>query len=77
MMPDGSLALAGLYRPLPEPPGFAIPVFRDGAGRLVAQEAGADGRIAGFARCQAETSTLLRVRRQGRLRSTGALCRHR
>ncbi len=45
------LRLIGLYRPRVDPPGFAIPVFQDGAGALVAQEAGADGRVTGFVEC--------------------------
>jgi type I restriction enzyme R subunit len=56
--PSEALPLAGLYRPRIEPPGFAIPVFRDNAGVLVAQEAGTDGQIVGFVPCLADASNL-------------------
>jgi len=58
--PD-QLELAGLYRPRPEPPGFAIAVFGDGEGNLYAQEAGEDGRITRFVPCAVESHVLQAV----------------
>ncbi|OGV63418.1 MAG: hypothetical protein A3K19_30790 [Lentisphaerae bacterium RIFOXYB12_FULL_65_16] len=53
-----ALELVGLSRPSSGSCGFVIPVFRDVAGRLVVQEAGADGRITGFAPYPADASAL-------------------
>jgi type I restriction enzyme R subunit len=50
--------LIGMYRPTPDPPGFAIGVFRDSTGRLCVQDVAEDGRIAGFTPCNADISLL-------------------
>ena len=55
---SGMRPLAHLYRPRTEPPGFAIPVFRDDQGALVAQEADRDGNVSGFVLCVADENHL-------------------
>src|SRR5688572_5273129 len=52
------LALAHLYRPRAGSAGFAIPVFRDDKGALLAQEAGPNGLVTGFVPCIAAESRL-------------------
>jgi type I restriction enzyme R subunit len=65
MKANGQLELAGLYRPLPDPPGFAIAVFRDEAEQPCVQQAGPDGRIVRFVRCNTEAGALQHPPKRG------------
>lgn len=61
MTTDRPLELAGLYRPRPDRPGFAIPVFRAPDGTWLAQEADAARRISGLTPCHVAGDSLLKA----------------
>jgi len=56
--PVEKLDLAGMYRPTPDAPGFAIAVFRDTAGSLCIQDAASDGQVARFLPCNTDVKVL-------------------